>query len=84
MVPSVEKRSGCKFRTEATMSAIRVARGLHRAGLSLSKWKVTIMDMEKISFLIAAGIWLQWTMGNPDSPGVTTGTAKDNPSSSLQ
>jgi glutamate-1-semialdehyde 2,1-aminomutase len=60
--------------TEATMSAIRVARGF--------TGRDKIIKMEGCyhghgdSFLIAAGSGAL-TFGNPDSPGVTKGTAQD-------
>jgi len=73
-VPSAEMVRMVNSGTEATMSAIRVARG--------------VTGREKIikfhgcyhghadSFLISAGSGAI-TLGKPDSPGVTTGTAKD-------
>jgi glutamate-1-semialdehyde 2,1-aminomutase len=74
MVPAVEKIRMVNSGTEATMSAIRVARGF--------TGRDKIIKMEGCyhghgdSFLIAAGSGAL-TFGNPDSPGVTTGTAKD-------
>ncbi|MDN5203170.1 glutamate-1-semialdehyde 2,1-aminomutase [Fulvivirgaceae bacterium BMA10] len=74
MVPSVEKVRMVNSGTEATMSAIRVARGY--------TGKDKIIKIEGCyhghgdSFLIAAGSGAV-TMGTPDSPGVTKGTAKD-------
>ncbi len=74
MVPSVEKVRMVNSGTEATMSAIRVARGY--------TGRDKIIKMEGCyhghgdSFLIAAGSGAV-TMGTPDSPGVTEGTAKD-------
>lgn len=74
MVPSVEKVRMVNSGTEATMSAIRVARGF--------TGKDKILKFEGCyhghgdSFLIAAGSGAV-TMGTPDSPGVTKGTAKD-------
>ncbi|UII24728.1 glutamate-1-semialdehyde 2,1-aminomutase [Fulvivirga maritima] len=74
LFPSVEKVRMVNSGTEATMSAIRLARGY--------------TDREKIikfegcyhghgdSFLIAAGSGAA-TMGVPNSPGVTEGVAKD-------
>lgn len=74
MVPSIEKVRMVNSGTEATMSAIRLARGY--------------TDRDKIikfegcyhghgdSFLIAAGSGAV-TLGRPDSPGVTEGVAKD-------
>jgi glutamate-1-semialdehyde 2,1-aminomutase len=60
--------------TEATMSAIRVARGY------TGRDKIIKMEGHYHghgdSFLIAAGSGAI-TMGHPDSPGVTLGTAKD-------
>ncbi|WP_268033781.1 glutamate-1-semialdehyde 2,1-aminomutase [Algoriphagus sp. PAP.12] len=74
MVPSVEKVRMVNSGTEATMSAIRVARGY------TGRDKFIKMEGHYHghgdSFLIAAGSGAI-TMGNPDSPGVTKGTAKD-------
>ena len=74
MVPSVDKVRMVNSGTEATMSAIRVARGY--------TGKDKFIKIEGCyhghgdSFLIAAGSGAV-TMGSPDSPGVTAGTAKD-------
>lgn len=74
MVPSVEKVRMVNSGTEATMSAVRVARGF--------TGRDKIIKMEGCyhghgdSFLIAAGSGAL-TMGTPDSPGVTKGTARD-------
>jgi glutamate-1-semialdehyde 2,1-aminomutase len=74
MVPSVDKVRMVNSGTEATMSAIRVARGF--------TGRDKIIKMEGCyhghgdSFLIAAGSGAL-TFGTPDSPGVTKGTAKD-------
>lgn len=74
MVPSIEKVRMVNSGTEATMSAIRLARGY--------TGKEKIIKFEGCyhghgdSFLIAAGSGAA-TMGEPDSPGVTKGTAKD-------
>lgn len=74
MVPSVEKVRMVNSGTEATMSAIRVARGY------TGRDKFIKMEGHYHghgdSFLIAAGSGAI-TMGHPDSPGVTSGTAKD-------
>lgn len=74
MVPSVEKVRMVNSGTEATMSAIRVARGY------TGRDKFIKMEGHYHghgdSFLIAAGSGAV-TMGHPDSPGVTEGTAKD-------
>lgn len=74
MVPSIDKVRMVNSGTEATMSAIRVARGV--------TGKDKIIKFEGCyhghgdSFLIAAGSGAI-TMGAPDSPGVTRGTAQD-------
>lgn len=74
MVPSIEKVRMVNSGTEATMSAIRVARGY--------TGRDKIIKMEGCyhghgdSFLIAAGSGAI-TFGTPDSPGVTKGTAQD-------
>lgn len=74
IVPSVEKVRMVNSGTEATMSAIRVARGF--------TGREKIIKMEGCyhghgdSFLIAAGSGAL-TFGTPDSPGVTKGTAQD-------
>ncbi len=74
IVPSVEKVRMVNSGTEATMSAIRVARGF--------TGRDKIIKMEGCyhghgdSFLIAAGSGAM-TFGTPDSPGVTKGTARD-------
>lgn len=74
MIPSVEKIRMVNSGTEATMSAIRAARGF--------TGRDKFIKMEGCyhghgdSFLISAGSGAL-TFGNPDSPGVTTGTAKD-------
>lgn len=74
MVPSVEKVRMVNSGTEATMSAIRVARGY------TGRDKFIKMEGHYHghgdSFLISAGSGAI-TMGYPDSPGVTQGTAKD-------
>src|SRR5690606_12034469 len=74
MITSVDKVRMVNIGTEATMSAIRLA------------WRFTGKDRfikfrgnyhgHGYSFLIAAGSGAI-TMGYPDSPGVTKGTAKD-------
>jgi glutamate-1-semialdehyde 2,1-aminomutase len=74
IMPSIEKVRMVNSGTEATMSAIRVARGF--------TGRDKIIKMEGCyhghgdSFLIAAGSGAL-TFGTPDSPGVTSGTAKD-------
>ncbi|SHM44136.1 glutamate-1-semialdehyde 2,1-aminomutase [Cyclobacterium lianum] len=74
MVPSVEKVRMVNSGTEATMSAIRVARG-YTGKDKFIKFEGNYHGHGD-SFLIAAGSGAI-TMGNPDSPGVTSGTAKD-------
>ncbi len=74
ILPSIEKVRMVNSGTEATMSAIRVARGF--------TGKDKFIKIEGCyhghgdSFLIAAGSGAL-TFGSPDSPGVTKGTAKD-------
>ncbi len=74
MIPSVEKVRMVNSGTEATMSAIRLARGF--------TGRDKIIKMEGCyhghgdSFLISAGSGAM-TFGTPDSPGVTKGTAQD-------
>ena len=74
MVPSIEKVRMVNSGTEATMSAIRVARGFTK--------KDKFIKFEGCyhghgdSFLIAAGSGAI-TLGVPDSPGVTRGVAND-------
>jgi glutamate-1-semialdehyde 2,1-aminomutase len=74
MVPSIEKVRMVNSGTEATMSAVRVARGF--------TGRDKIIKFEGCyhghgdSFLISAGSGAM-TMGTPDSPGITRGTAND-------
>lgn len=74
MVPSIEKVRMVNSGTEATMAAIRVARGYTK--------REKIIKFEGCyhghgdSFLIAAGSGAI-TLGQPDSPGVTQGVAND-------
>lgn len=74
MVPSVEKVRMVNSGTEATMSAIRVARG-YTGRDKIIKFEGCYHGHGD-SFLIAAGSGAM-TMGTPDSPGVTKGTAAD-------
>ncbi|WP_209330690.1 glutamate-1-semialdehyde 2,1-aminomutase [Lunatimonas salinarum] len=74
MVPCVDKIRMVNSGTEATMSAIRVARG-YTGRDKFIKFEGNYHGHGD-SFLIAAGSGAM-TMGNPDSPGVTKGTAKD-------
>jgi glutamate-1-semialdehyde 2,1-aminomutase len=74
LVPSIEMVRMVNSGTEATMSAVRLARGYTK--------REKIIKFEGCyhghgdSFLIKAGSGVL-TLGAPDSPGVTEGTAKD-------
>lgn len=74
MVPSIEQVRMVNSGTEATMAAIRLARGY------TGKAKIIKFDGcyhgHGDSFLIAAGSGVA-TLGIPGSPGVTNGTAAD-------
>ncbi len=74
MVPSVEKVRMVNSGTEATMSAIRVARG-YTGRSKIIKFEGCYHGHGD-SFLIAAGSGAI-TLGVPDSPGVTKGVALD-------
>lgn len=74
MVPSIEKVRMVNSGTEATMSALRLARGFTRRNLVL-KFAGNYHGHAD-SFLIKAGSGAI-TLGLPDSPGVTAGTAQD-------
>ncbi|MEQ8629319.1 glutamate-1-semialdehyde 2,1-aminomutase [Ekhidna sp.] len=74
MVPSIEKVRMVNSGTEATMSAIRLARGFTKRD-KVIKFEGCYHGHGD-SFLIAAGSGAA-TMGTPNSPGVTEGTAKD-------
>ena len=74
MVPSVEKVRMVNSGTEATMSAIRLARG-YTGRDKLIKFEGCYHGHGD-SFLIAAGSGAL-TMGVPNSPGITEGVAKD-------
>lgn len=74
MIPSVEKVRMVNSGTEATMSAIRLARGFTGRD-KIIKMKGCYHGHGD-SFLIAAGSGAV-TFGTPDSPGVTQGTARD-------
>ena len=73
-VPSVEKVRMVNSGTEATMSAIRLARGFTKKELII-KFSGNYHGHGD-SFLIKAGSGA-FTLGLPDSPGVTKNTAKD-------
>src|SRR5690625_4023489 len=74
MVSNIERNRMVKSGTEACMSAIRVARG------NTGREKVIKFEGNyhghSDSFLISAGSG-SLTLGTPDSPGVTKGTAAD-------
>jgi len=74
MVPSVEKVRMVNSGTEATMSAVRLARGYTKRD-GLVKFAGNYHGHGD-SFLIHAGSGAI-TLGLPDSPGVTVGTAHD-------
>jgi glutamate-1-semialdehyde 2,1-aminomutase len=74
MMPSIEKVRMVNSGTEATMSALRLARGY--TGRDKMIKIEGCYHGHGDSFLIAAGSGAI-TMGVPDSPGVTEGTAKD-------
>ena len=74
MVPSIEKVRMVNSGTEATMSAIRVARG-YTGRNKMIKFEGCYHGHGD-SFLIAAGSGAV-TLGVPDSPGVTKGVAAD-------
>ena len=74
MMPSVEKVRMVNSGTEATMSALRLARGY--TGRNLVVKFAGCYHGHADSFLIKAGSGAI-TLGLPDSPGVTPATAKD-------
>lgn len=74
MVPSIERVRMVNSGTEATMSALRLARGFTGRDLVL-KFEGCYHGHGD-SFLIKAGSGAL-TLGVPNSPGVTQGTAKD-------
>lgn len=74
MVPSIEKVRMVNSGTEATMSAIRLARG-YTGREKIIKFEGCYHGHGD-SFLIAAGSGAI-TMGTPNSPGITQGTAND-------
>jgi glutamate-1-semialdehyde 2,1-aminomutase len=74
MVPSVEKVRFCSSGTEATMSALRLARAF--TGREKVVKFAGCYHGHADAFLISAGSGAL-TMGTPDSPGITAGTARD-------
>jgi glutamate-1-semialdehyde 2,1-aminomutase len=74
MVPSIEKIRMVNSGTEATMSAIRLARG-YTGKNKFIKFEGCYHGHGD-AFLVAAGSGAV-TLGVPDSPGVTKGTSRD-------
>jgi glutamate-1-semialdehyde 2,1-aminomutase len=74
MVPSIEKVRFCSSGTEATMSALRLARGF--TGRSKLIKFAGCYHGHGDAFLISAGSGAL-TLGTPDSPGITAGVAAD-------
>jgi glutamate-1-semialdehyde 2,1-aminomutase len=74
LVPSIDKVRMVNSGTEATMSALRLARGY--TGRDLVIKFEGCFHGHNDSFLIAAGSGAM-TYGIPDTPGVTKGTARD-------
>lgn len=74
LVPSIDKVRMVNSGTEATMSALRLARGFTRRNLVI-KFEGCYHGHND-SFLIKAGSGAL-TLGTPDTPGVTEGTARD-------
>jgi len=74
LVPSIEKVRFVNSGTEATMSAVRLARGFTGRD-KMIKFEGNYHGHGD-SFLIAAGSGAM-TFGQPNSPGVTQGVAKD-------
>jgi glutamate-1-semialdehyde 2,1-aminomutase len=74
MVPSVEKVRFCSSGTEATMSAVRLARGFTKREKMIKF--AGCYHGHGDSFLISAGSGAL-TNGVPDSPGITAGVSRD-------
>jgi len=74
MVPSIEKVRFCSSGTEATMSALRLARGF--TGREQVLKFAGCYHGHGDAFLISAGSGAL-TNGVPDSPGITEGVARD-------
>lgn len=74
LMPSIEKIRMVNSGTEATMSALRVARGY--TGRDKIVKFIGCYHGHADSLLVKAGSGAA-TFGQPDSPGVTKGTAKD-------
>ena len=74
MVPSIERVRFCSSGTEATMSALRLARGF--TGREKVVKFAGCYHGHGDAFLISAGSGAL-TNGVPDSPGITAGVARD-------
>jgi glutamate-1-semialdehyde 2,1-aminomutase len=74
MVPTVEKVRFCSSGTEATMSALRLARAF--TGRDKVVKFAGCYHGHADAFLISAGSGAL-TLGTPDSPGITAGTTRD-------
>jgi glutamate-1-semialdehyde 2,1-aminomutase len=74
MVPSIDRVRFCSSGTEATMSALRLARGFTQRDKVIKF--AGCYHGHGDSFLISAGSGAL-TLGVPDSPGITSGTARD-------
>jgi glutamate-1-semialdehyde 2,1-aminomutase len=74
MVPSIEKVRFCNSGTEATMSALRLARGF--TGRDKVLKFAGCYHGHADAFLISAGSGAL-TNGVPDSPGITAGVSRD-------
>jgi glutamate-1-semialdehyde 2,1-aminomutase len=74
LVPSVEKVRFCSSGTEATMSALRLARAF--TGRDKVVKFAGCYHGHADAFLISAGSGAL-TLGTPDSPGITAGTTRD-------
>jgi glutamate-1-semialdehyde 2,1-aminomutase len=74
LVPSIAKVRFCSSGTEATMSALRLARAFTKRAKVIKF--AGCYHGHADAFLISAGSGAL-TMGTPDSPGITEGTARD-------
>jgi glutamate-1-semialdehyde 2,1-aminomutase len=74
MVPSIDKVRFCSSGTEATMSALRLARAFTKRD-KVVKF-AGCYHGHADAFLISAGSGAL-TLGTPDSPGITQGTVRD-------
>ncbi|MBC5811380.1 MAG: glutamate-1-semialdehyde 2,1-aminomutase [Candidatus Eremiobacteraeota bacterium] len=74
MVPSIDKVRFCSSGTEATMSALRLARAF--TGRDKVVKFAGCYHGHADAFLISAGSGAL-TLGTPDSPGITQGTVRD-------